>query len=202
MRKVSRILLYFGGALFILAMISSLLSIAITWLITLLNATFNIVLTVLIGTGTAPDVVAGLMQFATFTSPFKILLQVLGLMGEETIANGTVMTYLIVETIIGVFGSIIATVSLGIPLIIAIVESIFAFVAARKKAGKGLHIVAIALGGLALYYYANKILGIPLILGGIFGTIADGKENRPVEKERATKKEEAIDSSTLIEEIA
>ena len=201
MRKVSRIFLYLSGALLIVAMISTLISIFITWAITLLNASFNIILTVLIGTGAAPDVVNGLMQFATFTSPFKILLQFLGLMGEETIANGTIMTYLIMETILGVFGSIIATITLVLPMIIALAATIVAFIAARKKAKKGAHIAAIILGAMTLLY-SNELIGIFFVLGGIFGTIADSKESRALESQKEKKTEEVIDSSKLIEEIA
>lgn len=181
MRKVSKIFLLLSGILMIVALISTILSLILSWCILGINVGFNILLSVLIKTGGNQDVINGLMQFTTFTSPFKMLFSLLGLMGEETMTNDAIVTYLIVESFLDVVGVIIATISLIIPMIIALLSAIFALVGSGKKAKKGIHIMNIVFGALA-YLYSNQMIGIFMVLGGVFANIADNKESKELEQ--------------------
>ena len=191
MRTVSRIFLYACGALLLLGFLSSLLSIAITWFITLFNVGFNIVLVVLLETGASPDILNGLLQFATFTDPIKFLLALLGLIGTEEMTNSAMSVYFIVESIIGLIGATISTVTMVIPLIVTLVGMIICFTGARKKAKKGSHIFIIILGVLT-YMYVNTLYGILMILGGVFGVIADSKDAKKLEEARRRKNIKAL----------
>ena len=192
MRTVSRIFLYAVGALLLFSFLSTLLSLALTWFYTLFNAGFNIVLIVLIETGASPDLLNALLQFASFESPFKILLMMLGLMGgDATLTNSAMTIYLIVEIVINVISSVITTISLVLPLVVTLIGMIVCFSGARKKAKKGSHIFIIVLGAIT-YLYINSFIGLFMILGGVFGVIADGKDAKRLEEARRRQRIKAL----------
>ena len=197
MRKVSRIFLYLSGAILIVAMLSTIITYAIAWLITLFNAGYNIVIIAMLLGGGDRDVVNGMLNFANFVDPIKFLLYIFGLIGAESMADGTIVGYLMVETFLGLFGMITATISAVLPMVIALAAAIIALVGARKKATRGNHVAAIIFGAMT-YLYSNQMLGIFLILGGVFGSIADSKEVRVKEEEE---KKEVEPPLPIVEEI-
>ena len=197
MRKVSRIFLYLSGIMLIGVIIFSFISLVLSWLVTIFNVGYNIVIIGMILGGGDRDMINGMLNFANFTDPIKFLLYIFGFIGAETLADGTIVGYLIVETFVIVFNVITATIGFFLPLIVSIIASIIALKAASKKATRGNHIAAIVAGALT-YVYAQAFWGIFLILGGVFGTIADSKEAKPIEEAEVPKQ---IQMAPAFEEI-
>ena len=61
MKKASKILLYVAGALLILGLATTLLSLVLTWITTILNVGLNITVTVMVATDANPDVINSLL---------------------------------------------------------------------------------------------------------------------------------------------
>ena len=150
-----------------------------------------ITIIVLMNSGSAPDVLSFLLMFATYTSPFKLLLDWLGSMGMVDLSNEMLQIYFIFEIVISLVDAIATTVSMMIPFILGIVTVVIAFKGAGKKAKKGSHIVCIVFGVIS-YLYINTMLGILMLVGGIFGVIADGKDAKKLEEARRKQKIKAL----------
>ncbi len=197
MRKTSRIFLYLSGAMLIVASIFTVITLVLSWLTTLFNVGYNIVIIGMILGGGDRDIINGMLNFANFTDPIKFLLYIFGFIGAESLTDGTIVGYLIIETFVILFNIYTTTVGLVLPVIVAIVAAIIALKAASKKATKGNHIAAIVGGALA-FYYSNIIWGAFMVLGGVFGNIADSKEAKPIEEAEAPKQ---IQMAPAFEEI-
>ena len=193
MRKASKILLYIGGGLGLLAVLSTLVSLVAAWVTNFLNVGINITLLIMIAVKVPQDVVNTMLQFTSVTSIYKMLLQFMGVYGGEAMSNESLTAYLITDSILQTVSIIISTFALVLPIIIAIIGSIFSLQAAGNKGTKKRRIRAIVGGGL-VYVIANQLIGLLIISGGVLGLIMDNKE------ENAEKEENQVEEASEVVE--
>ena len=194
MRVVSRIFLIFSGIFCLFSIIASLLYLAVVWFLAFVNVGFNVVLIVLNETGANPELLNLLLQISMYTDVLKFLMGALGMFGLETgVVDSMLSIYLGIEAAAEIVGAVIASALVVLPLILSLVSAIICFVGAGKKIRKGAHIAAIIFAVLNyLIGGAGWLVIIFMLLGGIFGLIADGKEKRKLEELRRRRRYKAL----------
>ena len=193
MRVVSRIFLIFSGILFLFSVLSTLLYLAFLWFVSFINIGFNIALIVLNETGANPELFSLLLQISSYTDIFKYFMMAMGLMGVSAETTDSMLSiYLGIEAVIELVSTIIATVVVVIPLIFSFVCMIICFTAARKKAKKGSHVAVIVFAVLNYFLGSGWLLIILMLLGGIFGVIADNKDRKKLEEARRRHRYKAL----------
>ena len=193
MRVVSRIFLIFSGILFLFSVLSTLLYLAFLWFVSFLNIGLNIVLIVLNETGANPELLELLLSISVYSDVIKYLMMAMGIIqfGPEA-ENSMLSIYLGIEAAIELVSTIIATVVVVIPLIFSFVCMIICFTAARKKAKKGSHVAVIVFAVLNYFLGSGWLLIILMLLGGIFGVIADNKDRKKLEEARRRHRYKAL----------
>ena len=193
MRVVSRIFLIFSGILFLFSVLSTLLYLAFLWFVSFLNIGLNIVLIVLNETGANPELLELLLSISVYSDVIKYLMMAMGIIqfGPEA-ENSMLSIYLGIEAAIELVSTIIATVVVVIPLIFSFVCMIICFTAARKKAKKGSHVAVIVFAVLNYFLGSGWLLIILMLLGGIFGVIADNKDQKKLEEARRRRRYKAL----------
>lgn len=191
MKMTSKIFLILSGVLMLMCLVATLFTLILTWSIFGLNLIYNIVISVLLETGGNDGLVTGLLQFATFTSPFKMIINMMVSSGDVEMANDMIIGYFFMESLIEFIVAFVNTIASVILLAVGLTGMIFAFIGSSNKPRQGIHIMNIAFGALC-YLYVNVYVGLFMVLGGIFGTIADKRAKREEEEKKQVEERELV----------
>lgn len=177
MKTFSKILLIAFGTLAIGAFLLSIMNIIFNVAWFGFETVFTIVFIVLSETGViSPDSSSLIIQFVYGFAGF------FGAVTPEAVYG-----LLIAFAIIGWVYTFFELIYVIIPLIIYLIAGIIALVSGlKKKQSKGLKIANIITGVLC-WYMSNMIIGIGIILGGVFGLISLKKEENKEEEEQKAK---------------
>ena len=184
MKTVSKILLGIAGALCLLVLLLNIVGILVSCLITLFNVSYRIVIIICLAIKADPEIIEGLLTFIQYANPITgLLFALIGLTGSAEISYTGLTVIMIVQCIIYIFEFLITMIGLVIPLILFLLNTIFAFVGMGVKKGKSIHIFDIVLGALS-YLYLNEVAGTIMLVGGVLAVIYDGKVERREQRER------------------
>ena len=179
MKLFSKILLIAFGALAIAAVLLTIMNTIFNMAWFGFGTVFTIVFIVLSESGVISQdssffiiqFIYGLSGFFGATSPEAVY----GLLIAAIVVDGVYMFFITIYNII--------------PIIIGFVAGILALISGmKKKQSAGLKIANI-ITGVFCWNVANAIIGIGIILGGVFGLISLKKEENKAEEERKAKEQ-------------
>ena len=172
MKKASKILLIIFGAIGVANTVSVIGSLAVLSLVSFLYVAALSICAILIGVGVIPitDVEPEASTQISFTN-----------------TSTMVAIILLVAVIILIFSFGLAIASVVFEAVVLLLSTIFAFIGGSKKGGKKTHVFNIVCGAY-IFFNISYLLGAGLIVGGVFGVIADSKEEKLLDevKEEAT----------------
>lgn len=177
MKTFSRVLLIAFGTLAIGAFLLTIVNIVFNVAWFGFETVFTIVFIVLSETGViSPDSSSLIIQFVYGFAGF------FGATTPEAV-YGLLIAFAVIEAVYMFFELIYVV----FPLVVCLISGILALVSGlKKKQSKGLKIANIITGVLC-WYVSNIIIGIGIILGGIFGLIALKKEENKEKEEKKAK---------------